>query len=293
MALRLLVVLIVLGLLHWLPHVARLRRFDWFRGWTGHLGDSQGAAFVALALLPPLLLCLLVSVIARATSPLQLLWLVFAVLVLAFCFGPRELEADIDAVLKANDRVGREAAAQALRPHPDGTPLPFTAPALVEAAVWAGLQRRFAVLFWFLLLGPVGALGYRLARLLAEDRSSHYGGDAASRSAARRLGELLDWIPAHLMVFAMALVSDFDAVIKAWRGWHGQPGQAARSFDPGFLGAVARAGVDADVEAGDGYATDVGDPLLELSDARRLLGRVLVVWLAVAAVVVLASWFAP
>ena len=43
---------------------------------------------------------------------------------------------------------------------------------------------------------------------------------AVYKDAARRLADALDWIPAHLMVFAMALVSDFDAVIGAWKQWH-------------------------------------------------------------------------
>jgi AmpE protein len=111
------------------------------------------------------------------------------------------------------------------------------------------------------------------------------------RAAARRLGEILDWPAAHLMVLAMALVSDFDAVTRAWRTWHADPGHAARSFDPGFLSAVARASVDADVEAGDAETEDTSDALAELGDTRRLLHRVLMVWLAVAALVVLGGWF--
>jgi AmpE protein len=55
---------------------------------------------------------------------------------------------------------------------------------------------------------------------------------------------------------------------------------------------VARAGVDADVEAGDGYVQDVSDPVAELEDARRVIRRVLIVWLAVVAAIVLAAWVA-
>ena len=41
--------------------------------------------------------------------------------------------------------------------------------------------------------------------------------------------------------------------------------------------------------AGDGYAGDVADPLLELADARTVLRRILVVWLAVVALLALAD----
>ncbi|GAB3022971.1 membrane protein [Oleiagrimonas citrea] len=299
MAIRLLVVLVVILLIHLLPHMPKYRRHGWFHRWTDHHAGSDGAAFVAWTLLPPLILCAVVSFVLSQIPLMTALWGLFAGCVLAYSLGPRDLERDIDAVLKAGDRESREAAAQALRATDDRAPLPFSAPCLVEATVWAGLRRRFSVIFWFLLLGPTGALGYRLARLLlidhAPDEDADQDDDTSSparrRAAARRLGELLDWPAAHLMVLAMALVSDFDAVTKAWRAWHADAGNAARNFDPGFLGAVARASVDADVQAGDAGTEDTSDVLVELGDARRLLRRVLVVWLAVAALIVLGGWF--
>lgn len=328
MAIRLLVVLVVMLLIQLLPYIPRYRRHGWFHRWTAYHAESDGAAFVAWTMLPPLLVCLMVSFVLWHLPMMMALWAVFAGCVLAYSLGPRDLERDIDAVLKAPDPASRTRAAQMLRATDDSVDLPFTASRLVEATVWAGLRRRFAVIFWFLLLGPVGALGYRLNRLLLveeppraaaappdamdtpdgdDDVDEHTGVDAhvassaarmaadptpsRGRVAARRLGEVLDWIPAHLMVFAMALVSDFDAVIKAWRAWHADPGNAARSFDPDFLTAVARAGVDADIRAGDGPVEDTRDALVELDDARRLLKRVLVVWLSLAALIVLGGWF--
>jgi AmpE protein len=178
-------------------------------------------------------------------------------------------------------------AAQNLRSVPEGAPRSFTSAELVEAAVMAALRRRFGVLFWFFLLGPAGALAYRLAWVTADSDDRI---DPRTRHAARRFAFALDWIPAHLMVLAMALVSDFDAVVGTWRRWHGHPARAPWELDPGFLAAVARSGVDADIVAGDGPIADIHDPLVELADARRLMLRVLIVWLAVVALIVLAGW---
>ncbi len=305
MAIRLLVVLVVMLLIHLLPYIPRYRRHGWFHRWTDQHADSDGAAFVAWTLLPPLIVCVVISVVLWQLPMMMALWGLFAGCVLAYSLGPRDLERDIEGVLKAEDRESRLAAAQLLRPTDNREPLPLTAHRLVEATVWAGLQRRFAVIFWFLLLGPVGALGYRLVRLLlvegppdaqvdddADDESrTESRAPARGRAAARRLGEVLDWPAAHLMVLAMALVSDFDAVTRAWRAWHADAGNAARSFDPGFLSAVALASVDADVAAGDAENEDTSDAMVELADARRLLRRVLVVWLAVTALIVLGGWF--
>lgn len=138
-----------------------------------------------------------------------------------------------------------------------------------------------------MLLGPAGALGYRMIQLIARHASFADELDARQHEIAERAARILDWAPAHLVALTLALVSDFDAVLRTWREYH-----AAHGFftlDLGFLGALARAGVDADVIAGDGYATDVNDPLNELTDARRVLRRVLLAWLAIVALIVLAS----
>ena len=288
MAIELVAALIVLlVLLLWPGNVAGLRRFDWYRGWLGVLDFVEGGGRVALALVLPVAACAVIAHFLEGRV-YALAALAFAVLVLFYTFGPRELAADFDAVLKEDDVVARVVAAQHLRSEPDGAPRAFTSAELVEAAVMAALRRRFGILFWFFLLGPAGALGYRLAWVTANTGDERI--DPRTRHAARRFAFALDWVPAHLVVLAMALVSNFDAVIGTWRRWHGHPARSPWDLDPGFLAAVARSGVDADITAGDGATTDIRDPIIELADARRLMLRVLIVWLAVVALIVLAGW---
>jgi AmpE protein len=290
MAIELVAALIVLLVLLLLPgNMARLRNFEWFRAWLGALGFAEGGGRVFLALILPVAVCAAIAYLVRGWV-FSLAGLAFAVLILFYTLGPRELEPDFDAILHGEDDAVREAASQQLRDVPDGPPRDFSAAELVEAAVLASLRRRFGVLFWFFLIGPAGALLYRLGWVAAETGNDRV--DPRTRHAARRFAEALDWIPAHLMVLAMALVSDFDAVIGAWRGWHAQPGRSQWEFEPGFLAAVARSSVDADIVAGDAITVDTHDPLVELGDARRLMLRVLIVWLAVVALIVLAGWIA-
>ncbi|HEX7370377.1 MAG TPA: beta-lactamase induction protein [Rhodanobacteraceae bacterium] len=286
MAVELVAALIVLGvLLVWPGNVANLRQFGWYFRWLGVLDFVEGGGRVTLALIPPVLVCAVIAHFLHGWL-LAIAALAFSVLILFYTFGPRELESDFEAVLQDDDPTTRLVAAQNLRSTPEGAPRAFTAPELVEAAVMASLRRRFGVLFWFFLLGPAGALGYRLAWVTTD------ADDPRTRSAARRFATALDWIPAHLMVLAMALVSNFDAVTHAWRTWYGEPGHTLGDLDTDFLAAVARSGVDADIEAGDGVSTDTHDPIIELADARRLMLRVLIVWLAVVALIVLAGWVA-
>lgn len=286
MAIHLLAVLVVLFLAHGLPDLARLRDFSRLRVWLGVLQGVGGSARTALAILVPVLLCVLIQAGLRGFL-FGLLAFAFAVCVLWYSWGPRDLSEDVDGVIKAPDSERRIAAAQLLRPDGVEEPLPFEAPALVDAAFQSALKRWFGVLFWFLLLGPCGALLYRLSQLLAWSPGLAEGQSDSGRQLARRIALLLDWAPAHLMALALAVASDFDAVFHTWKSWHDRMGKGYLSLDLGFLSAIARASVDADVIAGDGYAEDINDPIVELADARHLLARVLMVWLAVAGLLVL------
>ena len=281
MATILVAVLLVLLLCRGLPELARLRNFSWWQAWLDHLGRTSATSVLALGIGAPVLLCALVQWGLRGTL-FGLSSFVFAVFMLYYCWGPRDLERDVEVIEKAPDSERRAAAAQALRP--DGVPgnLAFESEALVAATFTAALKRWFGVLFWFALLGPAGALLYRLVQMLA--CIPDYTGVQAQRAAA-----ILDWLPAHLMALALALASNFDAVFKTWRDWHAAP-KGYFELDPGFLDAIARASVDADVAAGDGYAQDVHSPLVALDDALVLVRRVLVVWLTVIALIVLAGW---
>lgn len=289
MAIKLLAVMLVFALAQGLPDLSRLRHFGRLRVWLGALESLGDAAKTAVALFIPVVLCALVQYALQGWL-FGLLSFVFAVCVLWYSWGPRDLSEDIDAVIKAPDSDRRLAAAQALRVDGDIAPLPFEAPALVDATFQSALKRWFGVLFWFLVLGPAGALLYRLTQLLAHSESLAGLQSEAGRGFARQLALILDWVPAHLMALALAVASDFDAVFHTWKTWHDRMGKGYFSLDLGFLSAIARASVDADVIAGDGYAEDVNDPLVELTDARHLLVRVLIVWLAVTGLLVLGGF---
>ncbi|HEV2681667.1 MAG TPA: beta-lactamase induction protein, partial [Rhodanobacter sp.] len=92
MAIRLLVALIALGLLHVMPQLARWRGDGWFRRWVSQLADTSGGGRVALALLLPLALCVLLEWLLGRTPLGELLQMLFALAVLVYCFGPREFE---------------------------------------------------------------------------------------------------------------------------------------------------------------------------------------------------------
>jgi len=282
MAIKLVAILLVLFVAHVLPDLARLRDYSWWRAWLRWLGPPAPGVALAIGVGLPVLACVLVQAGLRAPW-FGLVGFAFAVVVLFYCWGPRDLERDVEAIDKAPDGAARLAATQALRRDGDNIELPFTAENLVAATFEAALARWFGVLFWFVALGPCGALLYRLAQLLA-------AAPATDESAlARKFAALLDWLPAHLMALALALASNFDAVFSAWRDYHRAHAQGYANLDLGFLDAIGRASVAADVAAG-GNA-DAHSPLVALDDAMVLVRRVLVVWLTLIALIVLGGFF--
>ncbi|MGA9421221.1 MAG: hypothetical protein WBW61_02600, partial [Rhodanobacteraceae bacterium] len=115
MAIILLAVLLVAVTSYAAPDLARLRDFSWLRIWLERsTGSSESARPLRSAWLVPILLivvCGLVQLLLRGVQ-FGLPAFMFAVVVLFYCWGPRELEADVDAVLKAPDNLRRSAAAQ-------------------------------------------------------------------------------------------------------------------------------------------------------------------------------------
>lgn len=296
MSATLIAVVLALLLGHLVQPLTALRRYDWFTAWARWLDAQLGGGDFwrgRWGLLLTLGLVLLLVGLLQAGLGGRMYGLpgfVFAVAVLFYSWGPRDLDLDVEAVIDAPDADGKRAAAAHL--YPAGTAPALEGPALVEAVFAGALRRWFGVLFWFLLLGPFGALGYRLAALAAEGET-HAALPEGQGAGARWLLAVMDWPVAQLMTLALALVANFDTVFTAWREWHA----GGVRLGIGYLGAAARASVDCELAEEDAYVVDAGGEaqpappaLLELRDAMSLVWRVLLLWLAVLALFVLAGW---
>lgn len=301
MAVTLIAAVVALVLGHMAPSLAAsVRQYGWYGDWLRSLdarfGDGtfwRGRWGIVLALMPAVLVVGLFQL--ALDGPLfGLGGLVFGIIVLFYAWGPRDLDVDVETIASADDVTARRAAAARL--WPEGAATSLDGPALVEAVFRNALRRWFGVLFWFLLLGPVGALLYRLAVLSVEGEPAR-ALPAETASGARMLLAVLEWPVAQLMALSTALVGNFDTALGAWR----DAGGASLTLDQGFLAAVARASVRSELaeEAAD-YADESGlaaPPAIvvlggmpELRDAMSLIWRSLLAWLAVLALFVIAGF---
>lgn len=138
---------------------------------------------------------------------------VLMALVLLYSVGRGDLTARIEDYLAAWQRgdwqaawhrAGDLVADEAVQVSDDPQQLHQFA---CRAINYQGLERLFAVVFWFMLLGPAAALAYRLAWLAARQPDE--------RELAVRLLHLLEWVPARLLALSYALVGNFSTTLAA------------------------------------------------------------------------------
>ena len=212
----LLSVLIVFSLEFYFRWGSELRSYSWFEGYIekieAQFGDKEFYLTGIGAGLVVVLIPLLVFLVATAFSgPIYyLLLFVISVGVLFYCLGPNSLEASFERYFEATERDDQEAAYLILENEAEDQDLPkgddlirnATRTILIEAN-----KRYFGVIFWFIFLGPFGALAYRLSHVyylhcLTNEKNEHLA--IMSRSL-----HWIDWAPARLSSFLHLLTGDF------------------------------------------------------------------------------------
>ena len=284
----LIAILISLFVERFIGSLEDLRRFAWFDRYTDrvreHLpvgGRLDGAAGVLIALAPP------VALVALVNEFLVGLWLpfalLFAILSLLYSFGPRDLEAEVEAYVDALEREDLESAGwyaqDLLGANPPEDPRALSR-ALTEAILVEAHERLLGIIFWFVVLGPMGALLYRLACLL-ERRVR--GEEAGFAHAVRRVHNILAWVPGRLCGLGYALSGSFVEAMHHWRR------EAPRWENP-TRGVLVETGFGAlryDAEAGTESASAAAVPVKE---ALSLAKRTVLVWLTALALATLAGW---
>ena len=186
----------------------RVQHDDWFRRWQSRIGGWGVAPVVKLAAVV-LLPVVLAEIVLDAVQPalFGLLWIALAVVLLLYSFGRRdfhELMARYRGQCQSGDFEGAYLTTLAelgWASEKDDPVSPQEVHALVQRGFfYEGYQRWFSVLFYFLLLGPGGALAYRLLQLCRHNFEA---------ALTERCLFLMDWVPARILAAVFALTGDF------------------------------------------------------------------------------------
>lgn len=258
-----------------------LHRDGWFLRWRSQLsGLGLGATLSAgLAVLVP---AIIVQLALNALAPLLFgaAWIVAAVLLLLYSFGRGSISAQLEKYRSQCRREDFEGAylygSEELHWFTATDLADARGPSQIHVAMqraflYQANQRWFAVLFYFLVLGPAGALAYRLLQLCASVEPS-----------TGRLLMIADWVPARLMASAFTLTGNFvESADELLAGLIGGGMQA-----PDLLYSVAMAATGEDKKP-------VPESEFGLYAARQnemfagLVRRSYVAWLVVVSLVVL------
>ena len=278
--------------LRWLDRIIDygFRQVDRFANWP--------------ALIPVMLLAMILvlpvfaAVFSLGDAVFGFPYLILAVIVLFFSLGPKDIGEDVVEYCNAleaedEDAIRKTAKALAEKELPSD---PMECIHKVEEAVCVQANNRlFAVIFWFVLLGPFGAWSYRVTDLIrrrAVFKASRVDADQDGSTvliaeAAGQLHGWLAWIPARLTAIGYAMAGSFEGALSAWRsaGDTQVKSQSEQSED-----LLARVGVGALAlqPQEDESVCDRG--VRGATAANGLVFRLLFIWAAVIAAMTLYGW---
>jgi adenosylcobinamide-phosphate synthase len=170
----------------------------------------------------------------------------------------------------------------------------------IEEALLASHRHVYAPLFWFTILGPAGALLYRLARHFCyawqADRAAGLDGGDAFGEFAQRAFAALDWLPVRLTAISFAVVGNFEDAVFCWRSqaarWPEEASGILLAVGAGAIGVRLGMPVDAGGLLVDRPELGVGDDADPdfMQSTIGLVWRSLVVALLLLTLLGIASW---
>jgi len=207
-----LTLLIVLGLLQLWGSGGPFQRDSWFYRCSGIIKDRLPSPHLRLLVVVglPALLVLALQCLFHAVL-FGLLSLMLYIAILLFSLGRGDVSENLQRYLSAWNHGDFESAyEQALAigdfEQSDAIGDHVSLHEHVRAAfLFEGFERWFAVVFWFLVLGPVGAVVYRLSYLSARNDII----EPADKLLALRFVHYLDWIPVRFLVISFSLTGNF------------------------------------------------------------------------------------
>ena len=281
-----------------LPHYQQYTRYVLWLDRRLNAGEfAHGAIAWALAVVPVVFGVWLVHTLLEGISPF-LGW-IWNVTVLYFTLGFKffsDVAEQIGRLLRAGDLDGARAQLVDWR---GGDATAFSEDEVVrvtiEQTMTSSHRQMFGVLFWFVLLiplGPVGAVLYRCASILARrwETRGQFG------VAAQRLFHAINWLPVRLTALTYAIAGNFDDATFCWRtqgdSWHDPEEGVVLAAGAGAMGV--RLGQSISVGSEIVWRAELGtgpNPEVDSIDsAISMIWRGLMIWLVAGLLVVIAGW---
>ena len=286
---NLITVLIALGVEARLGGFDKYRNLSWFVHYCNWLeARLAGAAFwhgpggLLLTLFIPLVLLGVLVYLAGEISIALAFLLSF--LALVYSFGPA-LGSLVEDYAEARGNDDEAACREILGKILYGDPEDGAADQdrVISSIMLRSHEYLFAVIFWFLLLGAVGALLYCLVLNLAQRYEKTESGYAG---AVNDLHNILMWPSSRMLALGFALGGSLVSALESWRTVSGHTLAVSREVITlsGFGALHYRsAGAEKTEQDNDEFA-------VRLKETMALINRTLIVWLIVLGLMTIAGW---
>ncbi|HUO79329.1 MAG TPA: regulatory signaling modulator protein AmpE [Steroidobacteraceae bacterium] len=247
---------------------------------------------IGAALLPGLVVAVASDVLGALVHGIA--YVALAALVLFFALGPRDLRREVSEYRAAAARGDAAAAARVAAEILDADASQRRGPGLgsVGEAVFVQANNRlFGVLFWFALLGPFGALAFRISDLMRREalvRADRADAPTAAQDLGdlcRRLHGVIAFVPARLLALTFGVAGSFEESFSGWRSY-------LASGSDHFADANDRLLVHAGRGALGAAWDEARDEPERARAALALADAALNVWLVVFALLTLVAWLA-
>ena len=207
------IILLCLGLNAFTPVGKWTRQYGWLsqyfkyhQKWLGTTPFGKGVLGLLMALVPAVLaVAILQWILSHFTWGIAAFIFDAAILLYALGVMPRVEKGSSTKAPKT--RTVEEAA----RGQSEAVIATET-----DNVLWQAQTSMFAVLFWFVILGPAGAVLYRFSRLLSEQ--TYVEDSPQIRTTAMSWVSYLDWLPVRLLGLCFVLAGRFESAFKVWWG---------------------------------------------------------------------------
>jgi AmpE protein len=211
------VIVVVFGLVQYWGSTQVFQRDGSYLEWietTRAWFPSDAAQLLAQVLLPVVLLWCALGVIESISG---LLLFLVSIPLLMFSLGRGDFQEWLKGYSEASHRndneVATEYASRLGVNAEDISGWPDLHRQTLRKAGYLGFERWFTAIFWFVLLGPLGAVFYRLTAIAGRANDQSEG----VRDLALRLLWLLEWPVVRLLGLSFALTGNFAGCIHNWK----------------------------------------------------------------------------
>ena len=189
--------------------LAKFQRDDWLVPWSQTVDEfsiPQRAKLLLLVGLPIVGAMFVFWFVGGAV--LGLLEFVLSLLLILYALGRFGFDEVLQRYISSMGHSDTQAALHSLaesgyaEPSDDLVALHYE---FEYELVYNEFQRWFGVIFWFLVMGPVAALFYRLVRTYSDNWEE-----------LRIIESVMEWVPVRLLGVSWALVGNFDDIPMRW-----------------------------------------------------------------------------